>query len=231
VQLEGSTLDKAASSCDVELAKIIAVHNVASTYLVPALLEEQSLLPSISKLLHLELLAKTSQQNADGANMWRNWKILTTPRDDSRKSVTIAFVGKYTKFMDSYMSVLKSLEHSAMACQRKLNLVVVDASHLEEHTMEWESSKTNYVQAWSKVREADGILVPGGFGERGTDGMIAAAQCARENKIPYLGICLGMQIAIIEFARHMCNIPRQVQSSYLRSAQIQLSSSCQRLTG
>lgn len=190
----------------MEPAKIIAVHNVASTYYVPALLKEQGLLPSISKLLRLDLLAKTPQQTTIGANMWRDWKILTAPRDDSWKSVTIALVGKYTSFMDSYMSVLKSLEHSVMACQRKLNLIVIDASHLEERTLA--SSEKDYVQAWSKVRGADGILVPGGFGERGTEGMIAAAQWARESKTPYLGICLGMQIAVIEFARHMCNIPK-----------------------
>jgi CTP synthase len=205
VQLEKSTIDKVASSCDVEPAKIIAVHNVASTYHVPALLESQGLLNSIFNLLRLDLLAKTPQQTRNGANMWRDWKILTAPRDDSCKSVTIALVGKYTSFIDSYMSILKSLEHCVMACQRKLNLVVVDASHLEESTLA--TSKIDYVQAWSKVRGAGGILVPGGFGERGTEGMIAAAQWARENKTPYLGICLGMQIAVIEFARNMCNIP------------------------
>ncbi|EPE28006.1 P-loop containing nucleoside triphosphate hydrolase [Glarea lozoyensis ATCC 20868] len=206
VPLKKSTLDKVASSCDVEPTKIIAVHDVASTYLVPALLEEQGLLASISKLLRFDLIVKTPQQNEIGANMWRNWKILTSPQGGSRKSVTIALVGKYTSFMDSYMSVLKSLEHSVMACQSKLNLILVDASHLEERCVA--SSESDYVQAWSKVHGADGILVPGGFGERGTEGMIAAAQWARENKTPYLGICLGMQIAVIEFARHMCNIPK-----------------------
>lgn len=106
--------------------------------------------------------------------------------------------------MDSYISVLKSLEHSVMSCHHKLNLVVVEASQLEDPTLA--PSKTDYDQAWNKVRTADGILVPGGFGVRGTEGMIAAAQWARENKTPYLGICLGMQTAVIEFARHVCNI-------------------------
>ncbi|EHL01999.1 putative CTP synthase [Glarea lozoyensis 74030] len=96
--------------------------------------------------------------------------------------------------MDSYMSVLKSLEHSVMACQSKLNLILVDASHLEERCVA--SSESDYVQAWSKVHGADGILVPGGFGERGTEGMIAAAQWARENKTPYLGICLAGSIEL-----------------------------------
>ncbi|KFX87810.1 hypothetical protein V490_08010 [Pseudogymnoascus sp. VKM F-3557] len=205
VPLAKSTIDKVASSCNVKVANIIAVHNVPSTYHVPALLEEQGLIPSITKLLRLDLLEKTPQQTANGAEIWRDWKALTSPRSGSCKSVTIALVGKYTTFMDSYVSVLKSLEHSVMAWEHKLNLVAVEASHLEKPTQA--SSQDEYDLAWSKVRSADGILVPGGFGERGTEGMIAAAQWARENKTPYLGICLGMQVAVIEFARHMCNIP------------------------
>jgi CTP synthase len=114
-------------------------------------------------------------------------------------------VGNYTSFHDSYISVIRSLEQSTMACQRKVNLVLVDASHLEEVTRQ--SSPETHQNAWHTVRAAEGILVPGGFGRRGTEGMIAAANWARENKIPYLGICLGMQIAVIEFARNMCNLP------------------------
>ncbi|KFY05191.1 hypothetical protein O988_00196 [Pseudogymnoascus sp. VKM F-3808] len=214
--LAKSTIDKVASSCNVKVANIIAVHNVPSTYHVPALLEEQGLIPSITKLLRLDLLEKTPQQTANGAKIWRDWKALTSPRSGSCKSVTIALVGKYTTFMDSYVSVLKSLEHSVMAWEHKLNLVAVEASHLEKPTQA--SSQDEYDLAWSKVRSADGILVPGGFGERGTEGMIAAAQWARENKTPYLGICLGMQVAVIEFARHMCNIPT--------AGSIELSANC-----
>jgi CTP synthase len=202
VPLAKSTINKVTSSCDVEVANIIAVHNVPSTYHVPALLEDQGLLPSISKLLRLDLLVKAPQLISNGANLWTNWKGLTAPRKVSCRSVTIALVGKYTGFMDSYVSVLKSLEHSVMALEHRLNLVAVEASHLEEPTLA--SSKADYDDAWSKVRGADGILVPGGFGERGTGGMITAAKWARENKTPYLGICLGM----LEYARHMCNIPK-----------------------
>lgn len=214
--LAKSTIDKVVSSCNVKVANIIAVHNVPSTYHVPALLEDQGLLPSITKLLRLDLLEKTPQQTANGAKIWKDWKALTAPRSESCKSVTIALVGKYTTFMDSYVSVLKSLEHSVMAWEHKLNLVAVEASHLEKPVQA--SSQEEYDLAWSKVRAADGILVPGGFGERGTEGMIAAAQWARESKTPYLGICLGMQVAVIEFARHMCNIPE--------AGSIELSANC-----
>ncbi|PQE03539.1 CTP synthase protein [Rutstroemia sp. NJR-2017a BVV2] len=205
VPLAKSTIQKVASSCNVKPAEIIAVHNVPSTYHVPALLEDQGLLPSISKLFRFDLLTKSTQSTSHGVDMWKDWKSLTAPRTDACKSVTIALVGKYTSFMDSYISVLKSLEHSVMSCHHKLNLVAVEASQLEESTLEFPNK--DYDQAWNKVRTADGILVPGGFGVRGTEGMIAAAQWARVNKIPYLGICLGMQTAVIEFARHVCNIP------------------------
>jgi CTP synthase len=92
-----------------------------------------------------------------------------------------------------------------MACRKKLNLVWVDASNLEQESSV--SSPADFHKAWHEVCTADGILVPGGFGLRGTEGMIAAANWARKNKTPYLGICLGMQIAVIEFARNVCNIP------------------------
>ncbi|KAL9105215.1 MAG: hypothetical protein Q9187_008760 [Circinaria calcarea] len=93
-----------------------------------------------------------------------------------------------------------------MACSRKLDLVWVDASHLESVTST--SSPAEYHKAWHVICTAQGILVPGGFGHRGTEGMIAAANWARKNKTPYLGICLGMQIAVIEFARNVCNLPK-----------------------
>ncbi len=204
--LANSIISKVATSCDVETDEIIVVHNVPSTYLVPALLESQGLLPSISKILRLDAITKSPDLTTKGAKMWADWKALTTSRDSFCATVTVALVGKYTGFMDSYISVLKSLEHSVMALRHKLNLVVVDASHLEQATRK--SSEADYDAAWAKMREADGILVPGGFGPRGSEGMIAAAQWARENKVPYLGICLGMQVAVIEYARNVCSIPQ-----------------------
>ena len=119
--------------------------------------------------------------------------------------VTIALVGKYTNLHDSYLSVIKSLEHSAMACARKLNLLWVDASNLEKGTLD--TSPELYHKAWHELCTADGVLVPGGFGSRGTEGMVAAANWARTKPKPYLGICLGMQLAVVEYARNVCGIP------------------------
>lgn len=169
------------------------------------LLERQGLITSLRDILRLGSLTISPSLSKKGAQTWHAWKTLTGSQDHLYQSVSIALVGKYTNLHDSYLSVIKSLEHAAMACSRKLNLIWVDASHLE--TASSQSSPADYHKAWHEVCTAQGILVPGGFGHRGTEGMIAAAQWARKNKTPYLGICLGMQIAVIEFARHVCDIP------------------------
>ena len=203
--LELSTTEKISMFCQVVPERVIAVHDVSSTYHVPLLLEEQGLIPLLWEILHLDLLTQPPSLIKKGIKTWKAWRTLTTSRDYLHQTVTIALVGKYTNLQDSYLSVIKSLEHAAMACSRKLDLVWVDASQLERATET--SSPTDYNKAWQTVSTAQGILVPGGFGHRGTEGMIAAAKWARVNKVPYLGICLGMQIAVIEFARNICNIP------------------------
>ena len=184
---------------------MVAVHDVASTYHVPLLLETQGLVPLLREILRLDRLTLSPLLVQSGTQTWRAWRQLTTSRDHHYQSVSIALVGKYTNLHDSYLSVIKSLEHAAMACARKLNLVWVDASNLEPAAQE--SSPVEFHKAWQALCAAQGILVPGGFGARGSEGMIKAANWARKTKTPYLGICLGMQIAVIEFARNVCNIP------------------------
>lgn len=200
-----NTIDKIAQFCQVEPNQVVAVHDVPSTYHVPILLETQGLFPLLRDILRLDDLRIPPSLASKGAQTWSAWKKLTISQDHLYQSVSIALVGKYTNLHDSYLSVIKSLEHAAMACSRKLNLVWVDASHLEPAVQE--SSPVEFHKAWQELCAAKGILVPGGFGERGTEGMIKAANWARKNKIPYLGICLGMQVAVIEFARKVCNIP------------------------
>ena len=119
--------------CQVDPEQVVAVPDVSSTYHVPMLLEKQGLVPSLTNILDLSGLGISPKMTLKGANMWHAWKANTSQRD-LPEIVTIALVGKYTSFADSYMSVIKSLEHSAMACKRKLNLILVDASHLEEGT-------------------------------------------------------------------------------------------------
>lgn len=191
--------------CQVEPEQVIAVHNVSSTYHVPLLLEQQGLISTIRDILKLDAVNKSPALVSKGQRTWAEWNTLTTAQDRLFEHVNIVLVGKYTNLHDSYLSVIKSLEHASMRCGKKLNLIWVDASNLEEKARG--DSPAEFHKAWHEVCTADGILVPGGFGHRGTEGMIKAAEWARKNKTPYLGICLGMQIAVIEFARHVCNIP------------------------
>ncbi|KAL5330037.1 hypothetical protein ACEPPN_003561 [Leptodophora sp. 'Broadleaf-Isolate-01'] len=200
-ELMTSTIEKVAMFCQVETEQVVAVHDVPSTYHVPLVLEKQDLIASLTKILNLDQLESPSKLRLRGATTWEMWKTSTSIQE-SQQLVTIALVGKYTSFADSYISVIKSLEHSAMFCKRKLNLIMVDSSNLEEESSK--SSLTEYRKAWDTLRKVDGILVPGGFGTRGTEGMIAATRWARTNKVPFLGVCLGMQIAVIEYARSVC---------------------------
>jgi CTP synthase len=197
-------VQKIAHHCQVENEQVVAVRDMPSIYQVPILLEEQGLVPVLRNLLDLDSFEPHPTMIQRGADIWSQWKDRTAANQDSLKTVTIALVGKYVELHDAYMSVIKALEHCAMRCKRQMNLVWVDAEHLEPQYEQQDSSK--YHQAWNDVKNSSGILVPGGFGHRGTEGMIAAAKYARETKTPYLGICLGMQIAVIEFARNVCGL-------------------------
>ncbi|KAL1624606.1 CTP synthase ura7 [Diplodia seriata] len=171
---------------------------------VPVLLEEQGLIQFLRKALNLDVLSIPAPMLQKGKNIWNTWKDLTVTQDHHLETVNIALVGKYIELHDSYLSVIKSLEHSAMRCRKKLNLIWVDAEHLEPTTRQGDPAK--FHKAWHEVCTASGILVPGGFGQRGTEGMMAAAKWAREAGTPYLGVCLGMQVAVIEYARDICGI-------------------------
>lgn len=181
------------------------VRDMPSIYQVPMLLEQQGLITSLKKILALDSLTISDVLTKKGKQTWAQWQALTgTQTRNFHDTVEIALVGKYTELHDSYLSVIKSLEHSAMRCNRLLKIRWIDSEHLEPKTQTSDPSK--FHSAWHAMCEAKGVLVPGGFGTRGTEGMILAAKYARENKVPYLGICLGMQIAVIEYARHICGI-------------------------
>ncbi|KAJ3038780.1 CTP synthase ura7 [Rhizophlyctis rosea] len=185
--------------CHVPTEHVIAVEDCNSVYHVPLLLHKQGLLTVLEKRLGI-----AHRPNPYSATLFEKWKQLTTRYDRLHDSVRIVLVGKYTHLKDSYISVVKALEHAALSCQRKLIIDWVEASDLEEETLRTDPIK--HYEAKKVLVGAAGILVPGGFGERGTEGKIAAARWAREKKIPYLGICLGMQIAVIEYARHVCGL-------------------------
>ncbi|KAF2156715.1 CTP synthase [Myriangium duriaei CBS 260.36] len=209
--LDQGAMDKIARFCQVPVSQVLAVRDMPSTYQVPILLSEQGLLSTCKSILRLDALSIRPSLVSQGSKIWSTWKDLAMGLEHIYDEVKIVLVGKYLEQPDSYLSVVRSLEHASMKCKRKLKITMVDAEHLE--SAHQSKDPAAYHKAWHNLCTASGILVPGGFGTRGTEGMICAARWARENKIPYLGICLGMQIAVIEFARHKCGIQPPVATS------------------
>lgn len=209
--LEPASVAKIANLCQVDIEQVIVVRDMPTIYQVPVLLEEQGLVPLLKQSLQLDELTLSKGLLEKGAGIWKVWQDTVATRPHA-ESVKIALVGKYVELHDAYASVVKSLEHSAMRCGRKLDLEWVDAEYLEEKNKS--ESPGQHYKAWHTVSTADGILVPGGFGSRGTEGMIAAAKMARTRKKPYLGVCLGMQMAVIEYARHECGLAKATSSEF-----------------
>ncbi|TDL24497.1 CTP synthase [Rickenella mellea] len=203
VALQPATKAKISMFCHVGEDQVIGVHDVSSVYHVPLLLESQGIITYLQKRLSLPMGDQLPKEMVEkGLSLSSRWKDLTKGQERYYDPVTIALVGKYTVLKDSYMSVIKALEHSAFRCHRKLQVKWVESSYLEPECQE--SNPVNYHDAWRAVVGAQGILVPGGFGQRGTEGMMLAVKWAREQQIPFLGICLGFQVAVIEWARNVC---------------------------
>jgi len=192
--LESATKDKIASFCHVKPDFIIGVHDVSNLYRVPLLLVDQFFANNILASFGI----KPSQQLQ--LNSWIRLADQVDTLTALPTGVRIVMVGKYTGLTDSYLSVIKGLNHASHYVGKKLFIEWVDASHLEPDANEKHAEK--FEEAWKTLKSADGILVPGGFGCRGIEGKILAANYARVNNIPYFGICLGLQIAVVEFARN-----------------------------
>ncbi|XP_031575221.1 CTP synthase 1-like [Actinia tenebrosa] len=182
--------------CHVSPDQVIDVYDCKSIYRVPLLLHEQNLVQFFDERLQIPL-----QTTCRPKHFMQHWKELAEREERVLDVVKIAIVGKYTKLEDAYLSVLKALKHASLHCNRKLEVVWVDAENLERETQT--TNAVEYHYAWQKLCGCDGILVPGGFGKRGSEGKIAAAEWARTKPIPYLGVCYGMQLAVIEFARNV----------------------------
>ncbi|XP_010538283.1 PREDICTED: CTP synthase-like [Tarenaya hassleriana] len=194
--LEENVKAKLSQFCHVPTQNIVTLYDVSNIWHIPLLLKEQKAHEAISKVLNLDGIAKEPSLE--------EWTARANLCDNLHVPVRIAIVGKYTGLPDAYLSVLKALLHASVARRKKLIVDWVPACDLEKP-----SEKENpvaYKAAWKLLKGADGILVPGGFGDRGVEGKILAAKYARENRIPFLGICLGMQIAVIEFARSVLGL-------------------------
>ncbi len=180
---------------------MIAVRDMQTVYQVPLLLEQQGLVNLLRGGLLLDKMSIPQPLADKGAELWKLWNKTVLPRKNL-EVVDIAIVGKYVETHDAYLSVVKALEHSAMRCNKALHIRWVDSEHLEDSIQNSDPAKHH--QAWNLVYTASGVVIPGGFGERGIEGMIKAASWARTKRVPMLGICLGMQVAVIEAARNLC---------------------------
>lgn len=179
--------EKMAMFCDVDPDAVIQNLTARSIYEVPMLMEEQGLDTIVLRKLAMEDKPKDMQG-------WHD--MVARILKKYNKKVTVAVVGKYVALQDAYISITESLRHAAVANETELDIHWVNAEEIE-------ADDTDMAKVMAGV---DGILVPGGFGNRGIEGKIKAIQYAREHKIPFFGICLGMQCAVIEFARHVCGM-------------------------
>ena len=175
---------KIALFCSVPQDNVISMHDVETVYSIPLLLNKQKVDEIILKKLKIKSIKPKLS----------DWKRVVSAKLNPQKEVNVAFVGKYTELQDSYKSINEALEHAGIKHKTKVNINLIEAETINSRNV-------------SKVlSNADAVLVPGGFGERGVEGMIQACKFARENQIPYLGICLGMQVALIEFARNVLKL-------------------------
>ncbi|PWT98962.1 MAG: CTP synthase [Candidatus Melainabacteria bacterium] len=183
--LSASIREKLSLFTDVDINAVIQCKDAQHLYEVPIFLEQEGLAERVLERLHLP----------NNPPNLTEWKELVERIKRPTKSVTVAIVGKYVMLSDAYISVVESLKHAGAKLGALVNIKWVLSEDIEQHgTQEY-------------LSDVDGIIVPGGFGDRGIEGMIQAIEFARIHKVPYLGLCLGMQTAVIEFARHVANMP------------------------
>jgi len=182
--------DKIGLFCNIPGEWVIHNIDVEILYEVPLLLEKEGLAEIVCKRLGLKCKEPDLTE----------WERMVEQQKNFKKSVTIALVGKYVELHDAYLSVVEALKHGGIANDTDVKIKWINSEHLNNDNIE------------EQLNDADGILVPGGFGDRGIEGKILAARFARENKIPYFGICLGMQMAVVEFARNVLGL-RDAHSS------------------
>lgn len=176
--------DKMSEFCDVPAGCVITAQDASSIYEVPLILEREGLAQQVLTLLNLEQRQPELSQ----------WRTLVDRLYSPKQRVNVAIVGKYVRLSDAYLSVVEALRHAAIALDSEINLRWVNSEEIEAH------GAARYLEGMAA------IIVPGGFGNRGVDGKIAAIEYARQQKIPFLGLCLGMQCSVIEWARHQAGL-------------------------
>lgn len=186
ILLDEDLKKKISMFCSIPNTNVISSPNVTNVYSIPLIYHEQKI---------DEIILNHFQLPISKINL-KDWEKLVKITDNLKDEIEIALVGKYVELHDAYISVVESLKHAGYQEGTKIKINWIDSEDLEKNT-------ANLKEIFKNSR---GIIIPGGFGSRGTEGMIIAAKYARENKIPYLGLCLGMQIATIEFARNVCHL-------------------------
>ncbi|MBN2132965.1 MAG: CTP synthase, partial [Sedimentisphaerales bacterium] len=175
---------------NVPVERVISLHDSASIYMIPSMLRENSLDFEVLRLLKIEDRIDLGYER----KAWAHWCDFTDKIGAAGYETTIGITGKYTSVRDSYASIINALEHAGIALGGDVKIKWIDTTNLTDKN------------AAEHLAEVDGIIVPGGFGMRGTEGKIACIRYARENNLPYLGLCLGFQMAVIEFARNVCGL-------------------------
>jgi CTP synthase len=184
--------NKVSLFCDVDISNVIEAPDLSDIYDVPVKMFEEGLDEAVDKRLNLQ----TSPPDLS------KWKSMMDLKKDIKKNIRIGILGKYFGLPDSYMSVVEALRHSCLQQKLNLDLVWLDADNYD----------------LEELSSLNGVIIPGGFGYRGIEGKIEAIKYIRENKIPFLGICLGLQCAVIEFARNVCNIKDANSSEFSQSS-------------
>src|SRR5450432_1603279 len=206
--------DKIALFCNLENRAVVAARDVASIYEAPLMFWQDGVDSLALKYLHIEAREADLSQ----------WSSLVERCYNPADEVSIGIVGKYVEYEDSYKSLKEALTHGALAENLKLRITWIEAEGLEAK----HSADRSYED---QLAGFDGILVPGGFGKRGIEGMLNAIRYARENDVPYFGICLGMQTACIEFARNVCGLPAANSSEFDPAATYRIIYKLRELTG
>lgn len=176
--LTDSVRRKISSFSNLDFEEVITGLDVNDVYKMPMIFEEQGLSQLLARKLNIPIQVKLGK-----------WKELVKNREDADKEITIVLAGKYTSLEDSYASIIEALNHCAAHYSTKIKIKWID------------TSEKNF-----DLSEVSGVIVPGGFGVKGTEGKIKVIKYCRENKIPFLGICFGLQMAVVDFARHVCGL-------------------------
>ncbi len=177
---------------NVPLERVISLPDSASIYMIPAILRDKGLDFAVLKLLKIEDRINLRHER----KVWAQWCDFTDKIGTANRQITIGITGKYTTVRDSYASIINAIEHAGVALA-------------SDDKIKWiETTVINDENAAENLKDVDGIIVPGGFGTRGAEGKIACIKYARENNLPYLGLCFGFQMAVIEFARNVCDLPK-----------------------